>query len=77
MVTESGMNVNVHDEGQTGVKEVTGSVPAEEKIYAVRYYIIFFRNKLRTVTTGHRTIVIIVDRRLDNNHNSVHRNSFM
>lgn len=29
------MNVNVHDEGQTGVKEVTGSVPTEEKIYAV------------------------------------------
>lgn len=29
------MHVNVHDEGQTGVKEVDGFVPTEEKIYAV------------------------------------------
>lgn len=29
------MDVNIHDEGQTGIKEVTGFVPKEEKIYAV------------------------------------------
>lgn len=31
------MDVKIQDEGQTGIKEVTdGSVPMEEKIYAVR-----------------------------------------
>lgn len=35
LITESDMNVNVHDEGQTGVKEVAGFVPTEEKVYAV------------------------------------------
>lgn len=29
------MDVKIQDEGQTGVKEVSGSVPIEEKIYAV------------------------------------------
>lgn len=29
------MDVKIQDEGQTGIKEVTGSVPMEEKIYAV------------------------------------------
>lgn len=33
--TDSEMDVNIHDEGQTGIKEVTGYVPTEEKIYAV------------------------------------------
>jgi len=32
------MNVKILDEGQTGIKEVDGSVPIEEKIYAVRIY---------------------------------------
>jgi len=32
---ESEMDVKIQDEGQTGIKEVTGSVPMEEKIYAV------------------------------------------
>lgn len=31
------INVNIQDEGQTGIKEVTGPIPMEEKIYAVRY----------------------------------------
>lgn len=35
-VTESDIDVNVQDEGQTGIKDVTGPIPAEEKIYAVR-----------------------------------------
>lgn len=35
MFAESDMNVNIHDEGQTGIKEVTGPIPAEEKNYAV------------------------------------------
>jgi len=30
------MDVKILDEGQTGIKEVDGSVPMEEKIYAVR-----------------------------------------
>lgn len=30
------MDVNIQDEGQTGIKEVTGPIPAEEKTYAVR-----------------------------------------
>lgn len=29
------MDVKILDEGQTGIKEVAGSVPMEEKIYAV------------------------------------------
>lgn len=31
---ESDIDVNVQDEGQTGIKDVTGPIPTEEKIYA-------------------------------------------
>lgn len=49
------MDVKILDEGQTGIKEVDGSVPMEEKIYAVRTLPI---NVLRDfskymLTTGH------------------------
>jgi len=33
------MDVKILDEGQTGIKEVAGSVPMEEKIYAVSIYL--------------------------------------
>lgn len=36
LLAESDIHVNIQDEGQTGIKEVTGPIPAEEKIYAVR-----------------------------------------
>lgn len=56
-ITENdGMEVNVQDEGQTGIQEVTGPIPMEEKIYAVRHYIWEISNKLLLgvhLTVGH------------------------
>jgi len=53
------MDVKILDEGQTGIKEVAGSVPMEEKIYAVRTYIrsqryIHFLNMLTAGHVGHK-----------------------
>lgn len=36
LLIESDIHVNIQDEGQTGIKEVSGPIPTEEKIYAVR-----------------------------------------
>uniref|UniRef100_A0A2S2R8T1 Uncharacterized protein n=1 Tax=Sipha flava TaxID=143950 RepID=A0A2S2R8T1_9HEMI len=41
---ESEMDVKIQDEGQTGIKEVAGLVPTEEKIYAVSTAIFFLLN---------------------------------
>jgi hypothetical protein len=44
LIAESEMDVKIQDEGQTGIKEVAGLVPTEEKIYAVSTAIFFLLN---------------------------------
>jgi len=54
------MDVKILDEGQTGIKEVAGPVPMEEKIYAVRIYLpiyvlrnIYYSFLNNMLTAGH------------------------
>lgn len=77
------MTVAINDEGQTGIKEVSGPVPTEEKIYAVRYRssleINYEYTYLPVYTTGHEITIIYRTprvRRLDNNRN-VHRDDYL